>query len=355
MRKKIIIILMMAMLVGVVAGSQMLGERLYAQVDESAENEEADHPAGEETPEETDHPAGEETPEETDHPAGEKTLEEADSLAGEGPSEEADHPAGEKTLEEADSLAGEGTSEAADHPAGERNTEEEIPDEGTNENIETIGNAENQEPAKTEKQKSENKNQENGNKKAEGALVVLDAGHGGFDPGKIGINGALEKDVNLIVTQKVKKYLEDMGARVIMTRENGGELADSKVEDLKARVTSINENAPSIAVSIHQNSYSQESIHGAQVFYYTHSKTGEQAAKILQEAMLEVDPDNTRQAKANDTYYLLKKTKETTVIVECGFLSNQREADLLISDEYQEKMAAAIAKGIQEYLSSFTL
>ena len=170
-----------------------------------------------------------------------KTLEEADSLAGEGPSEEADHPAGEKTLEEADSLAGEGTSEAADHPAGERNTEEEIPDEGTNENIETIGNAENQEPAKTEKQKSENKNQENGNKKAEGALVVLDAGHGGFDPGKIGINGALEKDVNLIVTQKVKKYLEDMGARVIMTRENGGELADSKVEDLKARVTSINE------------------------------------------------------------------------------------------------------------------
>ena len=71
--------------------------------------------------------------------------------------------------------------------------------------------------------------------------------------------------------------------------------------------------------------------------------------------MLEADPNNTRQAKANDTYYLLKKTKGTTVIVECGFLSNQGEASLLVTDDYQEKMAASVAKGIQEYLASFTL
>lgn len=223
---------------------------------------------------------------------------------------------------------------AADETADEKAQENQT-DEGKNstgQDMETAGNA------------------ENSNQQASETLVVLDAGHGGFDPGKIGINGALEKDINLIISQKVKKYLEDQGIRVIMTRENGGELADSKVEDLKARVTSINENSPAIAVSIHQNSYSEESIHGAQVFYYTHSKAGEQAAKMLQEAMLEVDPENHRQAKANDTYYLLKKTKETTVIVECGFLSNQKEADLLVTDEYQEKMAAAIAKGIQEYL-----
>lgn len=185
--------------------------------------------------------------------------------------------------------------------------------------------------------------------------MILDAGHGGFDPGKIGINGALEKDVNLVLSQKIKKHLEDMGYRVLMTRENEDALAGSKVEDLKTRVTLINENNPAIAVSIHQNSYSQENVHGAQVFYYTHSKGGEQAAKILQEAMLEVEPENHRQAKANDTYYLLKKTKGTTVIVECGFLSNQEEANLLVTEDYQEKMAAAVAKGIQEYVTSFTL
>ena len=71
--------------------------------------------------------------------------------------------------------------------------------------------------------------------------------------------------------------------------------------------------------------------------------------------MLEVEPENHRQAKANDTYYLLKKTKGTTVIVECGFLSNQEEANLLVTEDYQEKMAAAVAKGIQEYVTSFTL
>lgn len=107
-----------------------------------------------------------------------------------------------------------------------------------------------------------------------------------------------------------------------------------------------------IAVSIHQNSYSEESIHGAQVFYYTHSKSGEKSAKILQESMREVDSDNKRQAKENDTYYLLKKTQVPTVIVECGFLSNQKEADLLITEEYQDKMADAVVKGINEYILS---
>lgn len=121
---------------------------------------------------------------------------------------------------------------------------------------------------------------------------------------------------------------------------------------MKARVALINEKKPVIAVSIHQNSYSEESIHGAQVFYYTHSKSGEKSAKILQESMREVDSDNKRQAKENDTYYLLKKTQVPTVIVECGFLSNQKEADLLITEEYQDKMADAVVKGINEYILS---
>ncbi len=183
-------------------------------------------------------------------------------------------------------------------------------------------------------------------------MVILDSGHGGSDPGKIGVNDALEKDINLCIAEKVKSNLEAQGISVKMTREDGNGLADSKVEDLKARVSLINDNKPVLAVSIHQNSYPQESIHGAQVFYYAHSKNGEEAAKLLQESLLEVDPDNTRQAKSNDTYYLLKKTKVATVIVECGFLSNQGEAEKLVTEEYQEKVAEAVAKGIQRYVGN---
>lgn len=196
------------------------------------------------------------------------------------------------------------------------------------------------------------KNDKEESKTENGIVIVIDSGHGGKDPGKIGINGALEKEVNLIIANKIKISLKKQGYIVVMTRESDAGLADTKVEDLKARVALINEKKPVIAVSIHQNSYSEESIHGAQVFYYTHSKSGEKSAKILQESMREVDSDNKRQAKENDTYYLLKKTQVPTVIVECGFLSNQKEADLLITEEYQDKMADAVVKGINEYILS---
>lgn len=185
---------------------------------------------------------------------------------------------------------------------------------------------------------------------ASGALVVIDSGHGGSDPGKIGINGALEKEVNLKISKKLEKILKKQGVTVIMTREDNDSIAESKVEDLKKRVSIINEEKPVIAVSIHQNSYQIEDIHGAQVFYYTHSEEGEKAAKIIQEALLETDPENTRSAKANDTYYMLKKTEAPVVIVECGFLSNREEADLLITEAYQNQLAESIAKGIIQYI-----
>lgn len=182
-------------------------------------------------------------------------------------------------------------------------------------------------------------------------VVVVDAGHGGFDSGKVGVNQALEKDINLQIANKVKTMLEKQGIKVIMTRKDENSLASSKVEDMKTRVSTINEEKPVLAVSIHQNSYTQESIHGAQVFYFTHSKEGEKSAKIMQEALLAADPENTRQAKANDTYYMLKKTSSPVIIVECGFLSNRAEADKLTSEEYQNALTEAICKGVQSYLS----
>ena len=180
--------------------------------------------------------------------------------------------------------------------------------------------------------------------------VVLDAGHGSSDSGKVGINGVLEKDINLSISKKTKKYLEKKGIRVVMTRDKDESLAEGengnrKVQDMKAN----------LAVSIHQNSYHEESIHGAQVFYYEHSESGEKDARILQEALLAVDPDNTRQVKANTTYYLLKRTEVPILIVECGFLSNQSEADLLLTEDYQSKLAHAIYLGILSYLEEESL
>ena len=185
--------------------------------------------------------------------------------------------------------------------------------------------------------------------------VVLDAGHGSSDSGKVGINGVLEKDINLSISKKTKKYLEKKGIRVIMTRDKDESLAEGengnrKVQDMKARVKRINDTKPNLAVSIHQNSYHEESIHGAQVFYYEHSESGEKDARILQEALLAVDPDNTRQVKANTTYYLLKRTEVPILIIECGFLSNQEEAEKLASEDYQKEIAKAIANGIESCL-----
>ncbi len=186
--------------------------------------------------------------------------------------------------------------------------------------------------------------------------IVVDVGHGGFDSGKIGVNGELEKDINLQVALKLKKTLEDMGMSVIMTREDDQGLYDEnasnkKAQDLQRRCDLINQEKPLMTISIHQNSYTSPEIKGAQVFYYTTSTESQKLAEILQKTLIEqVDPQNHREAKANDSYYLLKKTDSVIVIVECGFLSNPQEAEKLSDEEYQQKMADAICTGINKYL-----
>ena len=187
--------------------------------------------------------------------------------------------------------------------------------------------------------------------------VVIDAGHGGIDPGKIGINDVAEKDINLSIALKVKKYLEFNDVKVVMTREtdkglNDPDASNKKVQDMKRRLALIEETAPALAVSIHQNSYPEEYVHGAQVFYYAGSQEGKVLAELLQAQFLDkVDPDNNRQIKPNDSYYLFKKTSVPIVIAECGFLSNWAEAEKLCSEDYQEKIAWAICVGILQHLN----
>lgn len=198
-------------------------------------------------------------------------------------------------------------------------------------------------------------NQQNEQEKV--MTVVIDAGHGGIDPGKVGVNDALEKDINLSIAMKLKKYLEQQDIRVIMTREKDMGLyeesdSNKKVRDMKNRLAIMEEIKPELVISIHQNSYPEESVSGMQVFYYETSTEGKQLAEIMQQTMIEsLKPQKERTAKANDTYYLLKKTSAPIVIVECGFLSNHTEAKLLVSSDYQEKMAWAIHMGVLRYLN----
>lgn len=188
-------------------------------------------------------------------------------------------------------------------------------------------------------------------------VVVIDAGHGGEDPGKVGINGALEKDINLSVAFLVKKYLEMQDVTVVMTRNDDEglyrqESPNKKIEDLKNRIALIDAAGAELVVSIHQNSYTSEKVHGAQVFYYESSEEGERAAELLQEQLRKgVDETNKRSAKKNGSYYLLKKSSVPTVIVECGFLSNGDEADKLTDRKYQEKLAWNICTGVLQYLN----
>ena len=187
--------------------------------------------------------------------------------------------------------------------------------------------------------------------------VVIDAGHGGADPGKVGINNALEKDINLEIALILKKFLEAEDIRVVMTREDENGLYDEgasnkKVQDMKRRLAIIEEADPELVVSIHQNSYHEEYVNGAQVFYYQTSERSRVLADILQEQLALLDPENKRQAKGNDSYYLLKKTGKPIVIVECGFLSNSEEAGRLITPVYQERLAWNIHMGIMKYLNS---
>ena len=189
------------------------------------------------------------------------------------------------------------------------------------------------------------------------ACIVIDAGHGGADPGKVGIGNQLEKDINLEIATLLKWFLQAEGIEVVMTREEDKGLYDEnasnkKVQDMKRRLEIIEENDPVLVISIHQNSYHEESIKGAQVFYYTTGEKSKYLAEIIQKQLKRLDGENKREAKGNDSYFLLKKTSKPIVIVECGFLSNREEAEKLSSPLYQEKMAWNIYLGIMQYINA---
>ena len=125
---------------------------------------------------------------------------------------------------------------------------------------------------------------------------------------------------------------------------------------MQNRAVLMNKTNPDCIVSIHQNSYTEEAIDGAQVFYYTSSHTGKTLASLIQQSLIKLsDPSNHRVEKSNISYYLLKQANSPIVIVECGFLSNQKECKKLMDDTYQQQLAWAIHIGILQYLNGVSI
>jgi len=182
----------------------------------------------------------------------------------------------------------------------------------------------------------------------EGRLVVVDAGHGGFDPGAIGVSGSREDELNLAVAQDLKAALIDMGARVIMTREDEKAVADSKEADMAERRRIIVESGSDIVVSIHMNNFTKDpNVSGPLVLFMPGSEKGKALAEEIQSSMntaLEADG-----AARSDNLYVLKSGSQPCVLVECGYLSNENEERSLGQSDYQKKVAKAISNGIQSF------
>ena len=180
-------------------------------------------------------------------------------------------------------------------------------------------------------------------------IILIDAGHGGADPGKV--SGTIEeKNINLEIAKMLQKYLEQADATVFMTRVDDSDLARTKKSDMHSRKLIANTSSSDIFVSIHQNSFPKSSVQGAQVFYFNTSNNSKRLAECIQKEIKDfVINNNKYEVKENSNYYVLKQTTMPAVIVECGFLSNPYEKDKLTDPNYQDRLAWAIYMGIVDY------
>ncbi|MCI9575821.1 MAG: N-acetylmuramoyl-L-alanine amidase [Clostridiales bacterium] len=189
--------------------------------------------------------------------------------------------------------------------------------------------------------------------------IILDAGHGGEDGGTSSKSGLLEKDINLSIAQKLQALLVSSGFEVIMIRDTDVAVGDAnlstvkerKVSDLKKRLQIMNEHPDALFISIHQNHFEQSQYHGTQVFYSANHEAGKLLADSIQSSVVSLlQSDNNRVTKAAEkSIYLLWNSKTPSVIVECGFLSNETEAQKLSEQSYQKQMAFSIFCGILNY------
>lgn len=190
--------------------------------------------------------------------------------------------------------------------------------------------------------------------------IILDAGHGGMDGGCVSYNGVSEKGINLNIMLNLKAMLEAYGYEVLVTRDSDKSihdegitgLSEQKKSDMKNRLDIFNSCDNAIALSIHQNQYTDSRYNGAQMFYSETNSDSVNLALCLQQAFVDnIQPENEREVKlTGDDLYLIYYAEVPSVMIECGFLSNPEEADLLMTESYQKKVAFTIFKGINDYL-----
>ena len=191
---------------------------------------------------------------------------------------------------------------------------------------------------------------------ASAPCIVLDAGHGGVDPGVVGgTTGEKESDVNLKIVQKLQKMFSDAGFRVVLTRKNAGGLyglpvGGYKRRDMEERRRIIREAEPDIVLSVHQNSFpAAPSRRGGQVFFRAGSEAGEALSSSIQ-SRLNLLSGREISALRGD-FFMLECADCPSALVECGFLSNAEEERLLCTDAYRESVARAIFEGVLLYLA----
>lgn len=187
--------------------------------------------------------------------------------------------------------------------------------------------------------------------------IVIDAGHGGIDGGVVGrVSGVKESDINLSISRCLQKEFEEAGFRVVQTRPTeaglyGTATAGYKKRDMQKRAEIIQENAPALVISVHQNFFSMTSRRGAQVFFRSDSSSSRTLACAIQTAFNEMPETAKKYSALAGDYYVLNCSDYPSVIVECGFLSNPEDEALLITQDYQKKVASVIAQGALSYLA----
>ena len=192
--------------------------------------------------------------------------------------------------------------------------------------------------------------------KFNGYTIVLDAGHGGRDGGSVGVNGTIEKEINLEYVLLLKKKLVENGYKVVLTRKNDDGLysefaKNKKTSDMNERFRIIKQANPNLVISIHMNSFSSALAKGAMTYYRHGDNSGKKCADLIQKAFATYCGAKNNAGKVGD-YFILNCSYYTAVLIECGFISNPEEERLLNSADYKNKMVDTIYKGILLYLGN---
>ncbi|MCD8391390.1 MAG: N-acetylmuramoyl-L-alanine amidase [Firmicutes bacterium] len=189
--------------------------------------------------------------------------------------------------------------------------------------------------------------------------VVVDAGHGAPDGGAVGVGGVEEKDINLAIALKLREVLEGKGIKVIMTREgdsgiwddDAGTIREKKISDMQNRLEIIKNSGADLFLSIHMNSYTNQSASGLRVFYDKQHPEGEALSELIQQSIAEVTGAYTSAVKtADEKLFLMKNPVMPSILIECGFISNAEEEKKLQDEEYQSEIAWAIAESVEKFL-----